>query len=421
VASRQTTICCSAVALIALLARAACAQTPVPAARAVKQTRSADDKTPLALFPVAPIWTLALNSALSAPPAFRGSLAVFALEGEQIVAYDLAKGSRLWLTTIATDVEPAIGANEVFIADDGGIAALSISSGEVLWHQPFRAELATAPVADRDRLILSTSEGDIIALRASDGGEIWRRHLPRAASSRPAPTATRLFVATADKQVVALNSDDGSLVWTRLLNGVGRDILAGEDRIFLGAQDRIFYCLNAKDGEVAWRWPNVADAIGLPAADDRTVYFVSLDNLLRGLNRASGVQRWKSALPFRPISGPLKWSETLVVAGTEPSVQAFSTSDGKSFGRYGVSTELSAPPFLFVDNARVFPVLVTISSDIVGRATVTGATRDIEPAMSPVTALPNAVPMPTIPSPPSDLGAVSPLPNLTRVVPRAEP
>ena len=40
---------------------------------------------------------------------------------------------------------------------------------------------------------------------------------------------------------------------------------------------------------------------------------------MNGLNRSSGVQRWKSALPFRPISGPLKWSETLVVAGTEPT------------------------------------------------------------------------------------------------------
>jgi outer membrane protein assembly factor BamB len=421
VAIRQTTICCSAVALIASLAPSVCAQTSVPAARAVKQTRSADDKTPLPLFPVAAIWTLALNSALTAPPAFRGPVAVFALEGEQIVAYDLSKGSRLWLTTIATEVEPAIGANEVFVADDGGVAALSISGGEVLWHQPFDAELATAPVVDRDRLILSTSDGDIVALRASDGAEIWRRHLPRAASSRPAATTNRLFVATADKQVVALNSDDGTLLWTRGLGGIGHDILAGDDRIFLGSQDRFFYCLNAKDGEFEWRWPTGADAIGLPAADDRTVYFVSLDNLLRALNRANGVQRWKSALPFRPISGPLKWSETLVVAGTEPSLQAFSTREGKSLGRYGVSTELSSLPYLFVDSAKVFPVLVTISSDIVGRATVTGATRDIEPPMSSVTPFPGVVSLVTIPEPPADLGTVSPLPSLILVDPTAEP
>lgn len=421
-AIRQTTICCSAVALIALLAASPRAQTTaVPAARAVKQTHSADDKTPIPFFPVAPIWTLALNGALTAPPAFRGSFAVFALEGEQIVAYDLSKGSRLWLTTIATEVEPAIGANEVFVAVDDGIAALSLSSGEVLWNQPFDGELAAAPVVDRDRLVLTTSDGDIVALRASDGGEIWRRHLSRAASSRPAFTSNRAFVATADKQVVALNSDDGTVVWTRALSGIGHDILAGDDRIFFGSQDRFFYCLNAKDGGIEWRWPTGADAIGLPAADDRTVYFVSLDNLLRGLNRANGVQRWKSPLPFRPISGPLKWNESLVVAGTEPSLQGVGTREGKSMGRYSVSTELSAPPYLFVDNGRVFPVLVTISSDIVGRATVTGATRDIEPPTVAVATLPNVASLPTIPNPPADLEEVTPLPNLTPVDPAARP
>jgi len=345
---------------------------------------------------------------------------VFSLEGEQIVAYDLSKGSRLWLTTITTTIEPAIGTNEVFIADEGGISALSLSSGELVWRQPFAETLATPPVVDRDRLILTTSGGDIVALRASDGMELWRQRLAQAPSSRPAVTSTRVFVATGDKQVVALNSDDGAVLWSRMLGGVGRDILAGDDRIFLGSSDRVFYCLNTKDGEVAWRWPT-ADAIGLPSADDRVVYFVSLDNLLRGLNRSNGVQQWKSALPFRPISGPLRWSETLVVAGTEPVLQGFSTREGKSLGRFPVSTELSAQPYLFVDNSKVFPVLVTISADIVGRATVTGATREIEPTQLALTPLPNVVSFPTMPAAPRVLEVVSPLPNLIRVDPAARP
>src|SRR5207253_1611878 len=107
----------------------------------------------------------------------------------------------------------------------------------------------------------------------------------------------------------------------------------------------------AKTGEVEWRWATGADAIGLPVADDRTVYFVSLDNMLRGLNRSSGVQRWKTPLPFRPVSGPLKYAETIVTAGAAPQLQAFSIRDGKSLGRYSVSTELSALPYLFVDRA----------------------------------------------------------------------
>jgi outer membrane protein assembly factor BamB len=397
------------------------AQTPAPATRAVKQTRSADDKTPLSLFPVASIWTLPLNNPLTAQPGFRDAYAVFALEGEQLAAYDLERGSRLWLTNITTKVEPALGADLVFIATDDAITALSRGTGQSSWTHPFDGELATAPVVAGDRLVLTTAVGDVIALRAADGVEIWRRTLPRAAASRPAFTATRLFLPTADKHVVALNLQTGDVVWDRSLGGIGHDILAGDDRIFLGSQDRFFYCLNAKNGNVEWRWETGADAIGLPVADDRTVYFVSFDNVLRGLNRSSGVQRWKSPLPFRPLSGPIKYRETLVVPGATPLLQAFSTRDGKSQGRYSVAAELSALPYLFEDRARVFPVLVTISSDIVGRATVVGVTRDIEPPNGSVMPMPNADIVPLLPDAPANLDVVSALPNLTRVDLPAEP
>ena len=397
------------------------AQTATAPARAARQTRSADDKTPLSLFPLAPVWTLELNNALTAPPAYRDAYAVFALEGDQLAAYNLASGSRLWLAPVATTVEPAIGVELVFVAEDDMISALALQTGERVWQQPFDGELAGAPLIAGDRLILTTADGDVLALRVADGATAWRRHLPHAASSTPAVARGRLFVSTTGSHVYALNLQSGETLWDRRIGGIGHDILAGDERIFLGSQDRFFYCLNANTGEVEWRWATGADAIGLPVADNRTVYFVSLDNMLRGLNRSSGVQRWKTPLPFRPVSGPLNYAETLVTAGTTPILQAYSIRDGKPLGRYSVSTELSGLPYLFVDRARVFPVLVTISSDIVGHATVTAATRDVEPTNMAMSPLPDLIVVPKVPEPPADLGAVSALPNLTPVVPASLP
>jgi outer membrane protein assembly factor BamB len=421
VAGRHTTICCSAVALIALATTITHAQTTIAPPRNVKQTRAADDKTPLSLFPVSPIWTLVLNNALTAPPAFHDNLALFALEGEQLAAYDLERGSRLWLSNIATMVEPAIGADLVFVVTDESLVALSRAAGAVAWSKPFDDELSVAPVVDGDRLLLSAASGAVIALRTADGGELWRQQLPRGSSSRPAFSATRIFVPTADGFVVALDAANGGVLWRRRLGGVGHDILEDHDRLFLGAQDRYFYCLNAKDGEVEWRWATGADAIGLPVVDDKTVYFVSLDNILRGLNRGSGVQRWKTPLSFRPIAGPLKYAETLVVAGTAPQLQANSTRDGKLLGRYTAPVELSAPPYLYTDRSHVFPVLTTITSDIIGHATVTGTTRDIEPENSPPAPLPNAEKVIDVPDMPRPVDVVSGLPGLTPVVPAAGP
>jgi len=416
---RHALICCGAGALIALLVTSAHAQAPVTPARKVKQTRSADDKTPLSLFPVAPAWTLALNTPLTAPPAFADVVAVFALEDEQLAAYDLETGARLWLVNIATTTEPAIGGDQVFVATADAIVALSRTSGAPVWTHPSDDELAAAPVVAGDRLVLTTADGDVVALRTADGEELWRRTLPRAASSRPALAANRLFVPTADGHVVALNAQTGEIVWDRRLGGAGHDILAGDDRLFLGAQDKYFYCLNTTTGEIEWRWFNGADSIGLPVADDKTVYFVALDNMLRGMNRSSGVQRWKSPLPFRPIAGPLKYRETLVVAGTTPIVEAYSTRDGKSRGRFSVPPELSAAPYLLTDSTRVFPVLVTLTNDIIGRATVAGATRAIEPPNTSLMPLPNVETVPIIPDFPEDLPVVSALPSLIPAAPGA--
>ncbi len=417
VARRQTTICCSAIALIALCTLTARAQTTT--LRQVKQKRSADDKRPLSLMPLMTVWTLPLNNALTAPPAFHGTHAVFALEHDQLAAYDLEHGTLAWIAPRATTVEPAVGDDAVFIAEDESLTALALTTGDVVWTKPFEQTLAVAPVLAVDRLIIATSDGDVVALRPADGTEIWRQHLPAPAGSRPAFTDNRVFIPTNGPLVVALNLQNGDSLWQRALGGAGHDILADDERIFLGSRDRFFYCLDAKNGEVEWRWATGADAIGLPVEDDKSVYFVSLDNILRGLNRSSGVQRWKAPLPVRPIAGPVKYRETLVVPGSEPLLLAYGTRDGKPQGRYAVSTELSAPPYLFDDAARVFPVLATISSDIVGRATVTGATRDMEPSDLPLSALPNETAVPAVPEPPADLGAVSPLPNPTPAVPAA--
>ena len=71
----------------------------------------------------------------------------------------------------------------------------------------------------------------------------------------------------------------------------------------------------AADGRVDWRWRTGGDVIGMPVADERYVYFVSLDNVLRALNMVSGGQQWMRPLPMRPTWGPVKAGATIVVAG----------------------------------------------------------------------------------------------------------
>jgi outer membrane protein assembly factor BamB len=393
VATRLTTICCSALALIAASVLAEAAQSTPPSRRRVKQTYAADDRTPLALFPLRTLWTLGLNNSLTAPPAFDATRGFFPLEGDQLAAYNLATGARLWIASIRTNTEPAAGDDRVFVVGAGVLTALRATDGSSAWELPFTEALSVPPVVDNGWLITVTMAGDVLAFRAADGALIWRRNIGASAHARPAMSGDRVYVPTSDSRVVTLRVDTGAPTWERRLGGAANDIFASEGRLFLGSQDKYMYCLNAEDGNVEWRWQTGAAVIGLPVADDRSVFFVSLDNVLRGLKRSSGVQRWKSALPLRPTAGPIRAGDALVVAGPAPTLKAYNAQDGKAAGEFAMAGELAAPPHLFTLAQGSFPIVIAITRDIIKGAIVVALTRSVDPPVVPFLPLPNVIPM----------------------------
>jgi outer membrane protein assembly factor BamB len=200
--------------------------------------------------------------------------------------------------------------------------------------------------------------------------------------------------------VIALTVVDGSPIWERRLGGAPNEILALEDRLYVGAQDNFLYCLMTEDGRIDWRWRTGGDVIGLPVVDDNTVYFVSLDNVLRALNRKSGGQRWIRTLPFRPAWAPVKVAGVLVVAGQSPSLRAYALTDGSASGEVTAPAEIAEAPHVVESGATALPTLLVMTRDIKEGAVGLLITRSLEPASTPVTALTPAVELPPL-RPPS--------------------
>src|SRR5260370_28435020 len=99
-----------------------------------------------------------------------------------------------------------------------------------------------------------------------------------------------------------------------------------------------------REGRVDWRWRTGGDVIGLPVVDDNNVYFVSLDNVLRALDRKTGAQQWLRGLPFRPAWAPVKVGGTIVVAGQALSLRAYKITDGTAAGEVAALAEITAAP-----------------------------------------------------------------------------
>ena len=452
VGRRWTTICCSAVALSILCCDAVVAQPPAP--RPQRQSTSATPRNspPPAIVPTRAVWTLVLNSQLIVPPGYDASHAYFALEDDRLVAYSLPDGTRLWIVDARPVFQPAAGDDLVFLTDASGLVARRASDGTIAWQRPMPELPVVPPVFDTGRLLVATKSGQLELLHAKTGATIWERTLESPAHASPSFADDRIYVPTADNRVAALHADSGDTLWERRLGGAPNEILVDRDRLYVGALDNFFYCLLVKDGVVDWRWRTGGDVIGAPVADERHVFFVALDNVLRAMNRKTGAQVWMRPLPVRPVAGVVLAGSTLVVVGFPAALRVFMANDGvpapgepiapgaaaqaapvintsyvpgaeippvvlnaaeltkalpdtippeidndaanSDAGKaasLAADAESAAPPHVVTDPVTHLPLLLVLSKDVGRGAGVTLVRREFEPPIAPLSPLPNMV------------------------------
>ena len=169
------------------------------------------------------------------------------------------------------------------------------------------------------------------------------------------------------------------------------------NRVYAGSADNFFYSFSADRGRLDWRVRTGADVIGSAVSDERCVYFVSLDTLLRALDRRTGVQRWKRALPARPLSGPVVVGPLIVVPGLMSDVRAYRATTGELAGRAPLGIDLAAPPLVVESTIPQLNRFLVLTED--GRLSL--LEEHVEPPLVPLTKLPGVtVPLTEPPSSP---------------------
>ncbi len=275
-----------------------------------------------------PVWTLVLFNQLTATPAYDAAHAYFPIEGDRFVSYTLPAGTRVWTIAARLAQPPVAGGGFVFLVEADALTARRASDGSIAWRASLAEALAVRPTFDNGWLIAASTSGDVLAYRATDGALIWRRSLAAPAHAPAALADDRVYLPTSDSHIVAMRVESGEPIWERRLGGAPNEILALSERLYAGSVDNFFYCLMTRDGRIDWRWRTGGDVVGEPIADDRRVYFVALDNVLRAMDQKSGAQIWMRPLPIRPIAGPVRAGSTILVAGQPAQLRAFSSKDG---------------------------------------------------------------------------------------------
>jgi outer membrane protein assembly factor BamB len=350
-------------------------------------------------YPAEVRWTLALNNALVAQPAYDGSDGYFPIQGDRVAAYDLRQGTERWVVSARPLSTPAVGGGLLFLEQAGSLSALHLKDGSVAWTVPITEKLAVPLVWDNGRLVAGLP-ASILSFNAEDGTSQWRRDLSARPNRTPSVAGDGVYVPMADGRVLALRADNGEILWERRLPQAANDILVSGQQLFVGSNDNYLYCLNTNDGSTRWRSPRTgADVVSRPAADDDRVYFVSLDNVLRAVNRSHGVQQWKKGLAFRPAWSPIIGADTVMVAGSQGPLLALYRKDGTPGGELATGADLiAAPPYAFESPLALGPIIVVVTRNLKLGATVKAVSHRIEPPVIPLGVLPGLVPAPGPPS-----------------------
>ena len=379
--------CASAVVLIRCASAAILAASLLPGA-ATAQRRPARPVSapppPSTLLPVATRWNANLPAPAAAAPVASGDRLFAPLFDGRVAAISLLDGSELWQVEQTVTGRPAAGGGLFHAATPSGLLALDAETGGVRWSLTLEAPVSAPLLWNAGWLIAALENDVLLALHAGTGGTVWRQVVDGGVGVRPTIAGDRLYVPLDSGRIAVLELLTGAVIWERGLGGAPQEILLSGD-LFVGATDNHFYRLSRRDGALRWRWRAGGDIVGLPAVDEKHVYFSSLDNTLWALDRSHGGQRWRELLPVRPTAGPRRAEDLIMQGGLSRELSLYGGTDGTVYHRLQVSSELAFAPLAFPDPLSDGPVLVLVSDDgelqAVGRAS--GPER-LDPAVTTV-------------------------------------
>jgi outer membrane protein assembly factor BamB len=351
------------------------------------------------MFPIELRAAVPLQALPSGGPATDGRRVYVPVRPTGLVAVSLATGKIAWRTQTAISRGPMYSEGRLFVTTADTLEAIDPESGDATWRMPLPTPAVAPPLLTGGFVVVPLESGDVVAVHQADGRLAWRLAVGGRPSG-PVLTLGEIFVAALDDgKVVGLTRATGAKKWEQQLGGAATGLAGRGTSIYAGSLDNFFYCLDANSGRIKWRWRTGADVVGQPSVDDERVYFVSMDNLIRALDRDSGVQRWKKPLVARPVVGPLRIGELLLLSSLSADLRAVAAETGEAVGRYDLGGELGAAPVFSAGEWPAADLLVAVTVD--GTLLMLG--RKISPGIVPLATLPGTtVPVSATPPPPPD-------------------
>ena len=311
------------------------------------------------------------------PPVVSQGRVVFGTHDGLVFAARARDGIRLWSSDVGGCIasSPAVRAGIVYVGwageapcgrpkdGSGGIVALGLASGRVLWR--FNAgNVEASPAIVQDRLFFSAfrsrKDSRVYAMRLGENREIvWSQALPTKVASSPALLGRKLFVTAYDRRVYSFDGWSGRVRWhatafsddpeVRALLGL-RSLVrrrswteggyyatpaVAYDRVYAGVIDGVFSAFDAHTGAHRWSRKLTGSIYGSAALWKETVYVGTTSGIFYALSAKDGRTRWAERLGGRILGSPTVTNGRVYIATTNRDTFVLDARTGALDWRFG--------------------------------------------------------------------------------------
>lgn len=239
-------------------------------------------------------------------PAVLGDQVFFGAYDGNLYSLDTRTGKRKWVffdadwvgssPCVAPDLSAVfIGLEFGLVRKKGGVAAVDVETGNLLWSYYEMDGLTHASPAYSQKecmVICGCNDKKVYALNAKSGALKWCFETEGEVKYRAifSKDQSLCFIGSMDGAVYVLKTKTGELVTKyQTLFGIYSDPVLYEDMyLIVGSLDKYVYCWNTKNGRLLWKVQTNGRIFATPLLYNNRVYIGSNDGFVRVIEPVSG-------------------------------------------------------------------------------------------------------------------------------------
>jgi len=269
--------------------------------------------------------------------------------------------------------KPVADDERVYLTTQAGYCyAINRTDGKLVWMFKTVKSVPTWPILSGDRVIVFSIDDEYYELSASTGEVLSKDEKFGRPSAPGTLSGESLYFAAGDTQLRCYSIRDHKLQWKFAAEGrIASDPAVADGRVYFGALDGYVYCLRAEDGSVSWKCQVGGEVRARPALSKRLVVTGSTNNYIVAIDRSKGVVRWRIRAEADIVSPPtvltVKGQERILSAGFDNFLYCL-----KSNGNWVHRTTIPARMYGEILVWEKMTIIASFSAHVVALDPITG-------------------------------------------------